>query len=99
VIVADDSLGDETAMDLLPFAPGVPVILITGVGDEQIAARAFTAGISDSLVKDIGRNYLEQLPEGTTPDRLIIERKQLAEQRHLCRHSAKRCCLSWRVLR
>ncbi len=63
LIVADYSLGDGTALDLLPFAQGVPVILLTGVGDEEIAARAFTAGISDYLVKDIGRNYLEQLPE------------------------------------
>ncbi|MCX5975120.1 MAG: PAS domain S-box protein [Coprothermobacterota bacterium] len=63
VIVVDYSLGDGTAMDLLPFAAGIPVILIAGTRDEEIAARAFTAGISDSLVKDIGRNYLEQLPE------------------------------------
>ncbi|MCX5977006.1 MAG: PAS domain S-box protein [Coprothermobacterota bacterium] len=77
IIVADYSMGDGTALDLLPFAPGVPMILITGVGNEEIAARAFTAGICDYLVKDVGRNYLEQLPERM--EKAVEQRRRSAE--------------------
>jgi len=78
VIVADYSLGDGTAMDLLPFVPGVPIILITDVGDEEIAARACTAGISDYLIKDIGGNYLEELPERM--EKAVRKRMRSAEK-------------------
>lgn len=63
VIVSDYSLGDGTAMELLQYAPDVPHILVTGVGDEEIATHALKGGAYDYLVKDIGRNYLDLLPE------------------------------------
>jgi CheY-like chemotaxis protein len=63
VIVSDYSLGDGTAMELLQYAPDVPHILVTGVGDEEIATNALKAGAYDYLIKDIGRNYLQLLPE------------------------------------
>ena len=63
VIVSDYSLGDGTAMELLQYAPDVPHIMVTGVGDEGIATQALKGGAYDYLVKDIGRNYLDLLPE------------------------------------
>ncbi len=63
VIISDYSLGDGLAMELLQYAPDVPHILVTGVGDEEIATQALKAGAFDYLIKDIGRNYLHLLPE------------------------------------
>lgn len=63
VIVSDYSLGDGTGMELLQYAPDVPHILVTGVGDEEIATQALKGGAYDYLIKDIGRNYLHLLPE------------------------------------
>ncbi len=41
-----------------PFA----LVLLTGVGSEQMAIRALRAGISDYIVKDASREYLDLLP-------------------------------------
>ncbi len=41
-----------------PFA----LVLLTGVGSEQMAIRALRAGISDYIVKDTSREYLDLLP-------------------------------------
>ncbi len=41
-----------------PFA----LVLLTGVGSEQMAIRALRAGIHDYIVKDSSREYLELLP-------------------------------------
>jgi PAS domain S-box-containing protein len=62
VVIADYSLGDGTAFDVLDSARGVPVILVTGAGDEEIAVQAWRAGAYDYLIKDLERNYLKTLP-------------------------------------
>lgn len=44
VVIADYSLGDGTAFDVLDIVQGIPVIFATGAGDEEIAVKAMKAG-------------------------------------------------------
>ncbi len=62
VVLTDYHLGDSTGVEILGLEPGVPVIVITGAGNEQIAVEALRAGAYDYLVKDAGRQYLEMMP-------------------------------------
>lgn len=60
VVLIDYLLGDGTAFDLFEKAKGTPIVLVTGVGDEEVAVKAMKAGAYDYLVK--GSTYLEILP-------------------------------------
>ena len=62
IIIADYSLGDGTAFDILGLVDDAPVIFVTGVGDEKVAIKAWKAGAYDYLIKDIQRNYLKAIP-------------------------------------
>jgi PAS domain S-box-containing protein len=62
VIVSDYSLGDGTALDILNSVKTTPVVLTTGVGDEEVAVKAWKAGAYDYLPKDHEQNYLKALP-------------------------------------
>ncbi len=62
VVVADYRLGDGIALDLFELLEGVPVIVVTGGGDEAVAIQAMKAGAYDYLIKDRERNYLNLLP-------------------------------------
>ena len=62
VIVADYNLGDGNALDVLAERRDIPLIVVTGAGDEEIAVRAMKAGAHDYLVKDVERRYLQVLP-------------------------------------
>lgn len=62
LIISDYRLGDGVALDLLTVVDGIPMIIVTGVGDEEIAVRALKAGVSDYLVKDHEHRYLKVLP-------------------------------------
>lgn len=63
IIVSDYSLGDGTALDILEMVKDKPIILITGISDEQVAIEAWRAGAYDYLPKDHDRNYLKALPK------------------------------------
>jgi signal transduction histidine kinase/CheY-like chemotaxis protein len=63
IIVSDYSLGDGTALDILNSVKDIPIILTTGVADEQVAINAWRAGAYDYLPKDIERNYLKAIPK------------------------------------
>ena len=63
IIVSDYSLGDGTALDILNSVKDIPIILITGAADEQVATEAWRAGAYDYLSKDIDRNYLKAVPK------------------------------------
>lgn len=56
VVLLDFQLGPVTALEVFErirtLAPGVPVIVLTGRGDEETAARVMRAGIADYLPKD-----------------------------------------------
>ncbi len=65
VLLLDYGLSDRDAIDILReirhhYALDVPVIVVTGQGDERIAAAAMRFGAADYLVKHPG--YLVKLP-------------------------------------
>jgi DNA-binding NtrC family response regulator len=64
VVISDYQLPDGTALDIIPEAEarGVPVIVVTGAGNEEIAVDAMKAGAHDYLIKDQQRNYLHVMP-------------------------------------
>ncbi len=62
VIISDYNLGDGTALEVCEQVKGIPLIIITGAGNEEIAVRAMKAGAYDYLIKDSERNYLSMLP-------------------------------------
>ena len=62
VIVTDYRLGDGTALELFGFVQDVPVIVVTGGGDEAVAIQAMKAGAYDYLIKDRESSYLSFLP-------------------------------------
>jgi len=63
VIVSDYSLGDGTALDILDLVKDVPIIVITGSGDEEVAIRAWRGGAYDYITKDLELNYLKSIPK------------------------------------
>jgi PAS domain S-box-containing protein len=76
IIVSDYLLGDGTAIDILNSVKTTPIVLITGVGDEQVAIKAWKAGAYDYLPKDHGLNYLKALP---TAIENAIKRKEMED--------------------
>ena len=62
VVISDYNLPDGTALDLIHHISKVPIIFVTGVGDEGVAVEAMKAGVYDYLVKDRECNYLKKLP-------------------------------------
>jgi len=63
IIVSDYRLGDGTALDILRSVKNIPVIVVTGSGDEEVAINAWKAGAYDYLVKDLDRTYLKAMPK------------------------------------
>lgn len=63
LMMLDYMLGDGTGIELMPSAKGIPVIFVTGSGDEHIAVNAMKMGAYDYLIKDPERNYLTILPQ------------------------------------
>lgn len=62
IIISDYNLGDGTALDVCSAAKGIPLIVITGAGNEEIAVKALKSGAYDYIIKDAERNYLKVLP-------------------------------------
>ncbi len=62
VIVSDYMLPDGTAVDVIAAAKGIPVVVITGAGREDVAARVLRAGAFDYLAKDIQQQHLRAIP-------------------------------------
>jgi signal transduction histidine kinase len=60
-IVTDYSLGDGVALDLFEVFQDTPIIVVTGIGNEEIAITAMKAGAYDYLIKDAKGNYLKTL--------------------------------------
>jgi PAS domain S-box-containing protein len=80
VVITDYELGDGIAFDFLESAKDIPVILVTGAGDEELAVKAWRSGAYDYLIKDHERNYLRTLP--VTIEN-VIRHKQTEEQLQL----------------
>ncbi len=62
IVISDYSLGAGTAIEILKLVKDAPVIVVTGVGNEEIAIKAWRAGAYDYLTKDMERSYLKILP-------------------------------------
>lgn len=74
VVLIDYRLQDGTAFDVLGAVPGsVPVVIVTGSGDEEVAVQAMKAGASDYLIKDPFNRWLKTL--SVTVEHAIKARK------------------------
>lgn len=85
VVLLDNQLPDSTGVDLLPQLLAFPdppsVIMVTGEGNEELAAHALRLGAEDYLVK--GPKLLEALPglvERARRNRLLRSAKAEVEQ-------------------
>ena len=76
-VVTDYSLGDGIALDLFDDLKDTPTIVVTGIGNEEIAVTAMKAGAYDYLIKDAEGHYLKTL--SVTVDN-AIRRKQAEEE-------------------
>lgn len=77
--------GLEFCKKLLEKHVGFPLILLTGMGSEELAVEAIKAGVYDYLVKDPNQGYLDLLPV-VLPEVVIrfqdrLERKKAEEER------------------
>ena len=80
IILVDYFLGNETAPDLLAQVRDIPAIVLTGLGDEEIAVNMMKLGAADYVVKDMLGNYLKRLPPVmANAIRLKRVEKELAE--------------------
>ncbi len=61
-VVIDYLLKDGTAFDLFEEAGNVPIIVVTSIGDVEIAIRAMKEGAYDYLIKDSEGSYFKTLP-------------------------------------
>jgi len=88
-VVLDYMLGDGTAFDLFDRVPeGVPIIVVTGGGGEEIAVQAMKAGASDYLTKHPDGRHLKVLPitlrnaiKSRTAERALKEAHEELERR------------------
>ncbi|MBF0227626.1 MAG: response regulator [Desulfobacterales bacterium] len=63
IVISDYNLGDGTAFELFPFlSEKVPIIIVTGLGNEEIAVQAMKMGAEDYLIKDDANRHLKTLP-------------------------------------
>lgn len=60
--LVDYYLGDGLGLDLIRECKDLPMVIITGAGNEEIAVEAMHAGAYDYLVKDLRSGYLSALP-------------------------------------
>src|SRR5579863_2651682 len=78
VVLLDLGLPDSQGLDALPqirsVAPAVPVVVLSGVGDEEFAVEAVQAGAQDYVVKGNPSRYLM-----TRSLRYAIQRKRADE--------------------
>ena len=80
-----DSRGIETVVRAVEAAPHVPVIVLTGLDDEQVGARAVQAGAQDYLVKGFLDGALL-----TRSMRFSAERHRLRAELEAAHHQVER---------
>lgn len=78
-VLIDYTLDDGNAFDMVEEIEEVPIVMITASGDEEVAAKAMKAGVSDYLIKDPEGNYLKSLP--TAVENAISRRRAEEELR------------------
>lgn len=62
LIISDYQLGDGTAFDLIKLIDNIPIIFVTGLGDQEIAVKAMKAGAYDYVIKDDSGGHLYKIP-------------------------------------
>jgi PAS domain S-box-containing protein len=81
----------EVMKELTPYNLGIPMILVTGHGDEEIAVQALKLGVSDYVVKT--SDYLFHLPSvienAHNRNKLIKEQEALKESEERFRRLAE----------
>jgi signal transduction histidine kinase len=97
VVILDLSLPDAQGLvalyQILPAAPGVPVIVLTGSADQSLALEALRAGAQDYVVKPS--------PDGPTLRRILRyarERQQLLLELDRASHETAAAARRWRIL-
>lgn len=87
VVIADYNMPLVNGLEVLRKLNSIiPVIILTGQGDERVAVDAMKLGAADYMIKDIQGEYLEILP--SVIDR-VLERQQLIEDRRQARDELK----------
>ncbi len=61
VVVTDYLLKNETGFSIIDMAKDIPVIFITGQGDQSVAVKAMKKGAFDYIIKESSGHYLELL--------------------------------------
>ena len=61
-IITDFQLGDGTGFDILTMDHDIPLIFVTGLGDQETAVKAMKSGAYDYVIKDSMGNHLKTLP-------------------------------------
>jgi len=80
VVIADYNMPLVNGLEVLKKLNSlIPVIILTGQGDERVAVEAMRLGAADYVIKDVHGEYLEILP--SVIDR-VLERQQLIQDRH-----------------
>jgi signal transduction histidine kinase len=97
VIVLDLSLPDARGLEGLHqirvVAPGIPVVVLSGMADEAVALDALRAGAQDYVLKPP--------PDGSTVRRILRyarERQQLLMELDLASHASAAAAVRWRLL-
>jgi PAS domain S-box-containing protein len=99
VIVLDHHLPGYSGLEVLHilassgFYP--PVIMITGVGDEQVAVQAMKLGAGDYMVKDTDGHYLEWMPSTIQQ---VINQRRLIDEKHLAENTLRESEERYRIL-
>ena len=79
-VVSDYNMPESDGLELLEDVravdPGLPFVLFTGRGSEEIASEAISAGVTDYLQKGVGRDRFEMLANSVENalDRRRVER-------------------------
>jgi PAS domain S-box-containing protein len=80
IVITDHSLGDGTAFEILKSVKNIPVIVVTGAGDEETAVKAWKEGAYDYLIKDLDQNYLKAITitvENAIKHKMVEKKLQL----------------------
>jgi PAS domain S-box-containing protein len=80
IVISDHSLGDGTAFEILKSVKDIPVIVVTGAGDEETAIKAWKNGAYDYLIKDLDQNYLKAITitvENAIKHKIVEKKVQL----------------------
>ena len=83
ILLLDHRLSDMSGIEVLKslreHTLRVPVVMVTGQGDEETAVQAFKLGASDYVIKGIG--YLAKLPD--TVEHVLAQQRLLEEREAL----------------